>query len=266
VWAESGAEVEVKAAIPIEIAAVSFALPVKKERRRQSLRFRYRAEAGRLLAAKLKAYAGHPDVLVLALPRGGVPVAFEVAQALQVPLDVFVVRKLGVPGHEEVAMGAIATGGICVLNDDLVSMLGMPKWIIDAVAAEEGRELHRRERLYRNDAPALEVSGRTVILIDDGLATGSTMRAAVAAVRQQKPARVIVAVPVAAPETCAEFRGIADEVVCVFIPDDFCAVGQWYQDFSQTTDEEVRWLLTRTRGESNANEPRAIDETLVRTD
>lgn len=205
--------------------------------------FRDRAEAGRLLAAKLKAYAGCPNVLVLALPRGGVPVAFEVAQALRAPLDVFVVRKLGVPGHEELAMGAIATGGVRVLNDEVVSELGIPKWIIDAVAAEEGRELHRRERLYRDDAPPPQVSGRIVILIDDGLATGSTMRAAVAAVRQQKPARVIVAVPVAAAETCAEFRGIADEVVCAFIPDRFYAVGRWYEDFSQTTDEEVRWLL-----------------------
>jgi len=175
--------------------------------------FRDRAEAGRLLAAKLKAYAGCPDVLVLALPRGGVPVAFEVAQELRAPLDVFVVRKLGVPGHEEFAMGAIATGGVRVLNDDMVSALGIPKWVIDAVAAEEGRELHRRERLYRDNASAVEVRGRTVILIDDGLATGSTMRAAVTAARQLNPARVIVAVPVAAAKTCAEFRGIADEVV-----------------------------------------------------
>jgi len=230
------------------------------------MKFRDRAEAGRLLAAKLKAYAGCPDVRVLALPRGGVPVAFEVAQALRALLDVFVVRKLGVPGHEEWAMGAIATGGVRVLNDDVVSDLGIAKWIIDAVAAEEGCELHRRERLYRDDSSALEVSGRTVILIDDGLATGSTMRAAVTAVRRLKPARVIVAVPVGAPETCAEFRGIADEVVCAFIPDQLYTVGQWYKDFSQTTDEEVRWLLTRTRRESSANEPRAIDETLVRTD
>jgi len=205
--------------------------------------FRDRAEAGRLLAAKLKAYAGCPDVLVLALPRGGVPVAFEVAQELRAPLDVFVVRKLGVPGHEEFAMGAIATGGVRVLNDDMVSALGIPKWVIDAVAAEEGRELHRRERLYRGNASAVEVRGRTVILIDDGLATGSTMRAAVTAARQLNPARVIVAVPVAAAKTCAEFRGIADEVVCAFIPDRFYAVGRWYADFSQTTDEEVRWLL-----------------------
>lgn len=207
--------------------------------------FRDRAEAGWLLAAKLQAYAGRPDVLVLALPRGGVPVAFEVAQALRAPLDVLVVRKLGVPGHEELAMGAIATGGVRVLNDDMVSELGIPKWTIDAVAAEEGRELQRRDRLYRDDAPAPQVSGRVVILIDDGLATGSTMRAAVAAVRQLKPARVIVAAPVAAAETCAEFHSIADEVVCAFIPDRFYAVGRWYADFSQTTDEEVRCLLER---------------------
>jgi putative phosphoribosyl transferase len=204
------------------------------------MRFRDRAEAGRLLAAKLKAFAGRTDVLVLALPRGGVPVAFEVARALHAPLDVFVVRKLGVPGHEELAMGAIASGGICVVNSDVVRSLGIPESIINAVAEEEGRELHRRERLYRDDAQALEMSGRTVILIDDGLATGSTMCAAVVALRRLKPARVVVAVPVAAAETCAEFRGIADEVVCTLTPAYFCAVGRWYEDFSQTSDEEVR--------------------------
>jgi putative phosphoribosyl transferase len=207
------------------------------------MRFRNRAEAGRLLAARLKTFAGRPDLVVLALPRGGVPVAFEVARALHVPLDIFVVRKLGVPGHEELAMGAIATGGVSVMNDDVVRSLGIPQSVINAVAAEEERELHRREQLYREDASGLEVTGRTVILVDDGLATGSTMRAAIAALRQLKPARVIVAVPVGAPETCAEFRGIADDVVCPLTPAYFRAVGCWYEDFSQTSDEEVRWLL-----------------------
>lgn len=196
-----------------------------------------------MLADQLKAFAGCPDLVVLALPRGGVPVAFEVARALRAPLDVFVVRKLGVPGHEELAMGAIATGGVRVLNADVVGLLDIPESIINAVAAKEERELHRRECLYRDGTCALNVSHRIVLLIDDGLATGSTMRAAVAALRQLKPARVIVAVPVAAPQTCAEFRGIADDIVCTLTPAYFRAVGCRYEDFSQTTDEEVRWLL-----------------------
>src|SRR6266403_900089 len=182
-------------------------------------RFRDRREAGRLLAAKLTAYANRPDVIVLALPRGGVPVAYEVARALGAPLDVFVVRKLGVPGYEELAMGAVATGGVRVLNDQLVNRLGIPEHIIDAVAARERRELARRERLYRGDRPPPDVRGRTVILIDDGLATGSTMRAAIAALRQQHPARIVVAVPVGAPETCAEFQDEADEAICALTPD-----------------------------------------------
>ena len=202
-----------------------------------------RTAAGRQLAAKLAEYADCSDVLVLALPRGGVPVAFEVARALHAPLDVFLVRKLGVPGHEELAMGAIATGGVRVLNEDVVRMLQVPDDVLDAVAAEQLQELQRRERAYRGDRPPPDVRGRTVILVDDGLATGSTMRAAVAALRRQGPARIVVAVPVGAPETCAEFQDEADAVVCARTPEPFYAVGLWYEDFSQTTDEEVRELL-----------------------
>jgi putative phosphoribosyl transferase len=209
------------------------------------MRFRDRTDAGRQLADKLAAYADRSDVLVLGLPRGGVPVAFEVARSLRAPLDVFLVRKLGLPGHEELAMGAIATGGVRVLNEDVVRTLNVPEDVIDAVASEEQQELARREHVYRDDHPAPAVQGRTVILIDDGLATGSTMRAAVAALRQQQPARVVVAVPVAAPEICAEFEGEADEIVCAQTPQPFYAVGLWYDDFTQTTDEEVRDLLQR---------------------
>ena len=205
--------------------------------------FRNRAEAGRLLAAKLAAYAGRPDVLVLALPRGGVPVAYEVARALDAPLDVFLVRKMGVPGHEELAMGAIATGGVRVVNDSVVRALGLPDHVIESVAALEQRELERRERDYRGGRPAPDVRGRTVILVDDGLATGSTMRAAIAALRQRGAARIVVAVPVGAPDTCAEFQDEADEAVCARTPEPFYAVGMWYDDFSQTSDEEVRDLL-----------------------
>jgi len=205
-----------------------------------------RADAGRQLAAKLAAYADRSDVLVLALPRGGVPVAFEVARALHAPLDVFLVRKLGVPGHRELAMGAIASGGVRVLNDEAVRALGIPEESINAVAAEEERELKRRERFYRGDRPGPAVRGRTVILIDDGLATGTTMRAAVAALRQQGPARIVVAVPVGARETCAELQAEADEIICARTPEPFCAVGYWYEDFSQTTDEQVRDLLVST--------------------
>src|SRR4051812_36572818 len=205
--------------------------------------FADRAEAGRVLASKLKKYAGRPDVLVLALPRGGVPVGYEIAVALHAPLDVFLVRKLGLPGHEELAMGAIATSGVRVLNPDVVRPLQISDEIIDAVAQQELRELERRERLYRDDRPPPEVHGRIVILVDDGLATGSTMRAAIAALRQQEPARIIVAVPVGAAETCAEFHSEADEVVCARTPEPFYAVGLWYSDFSQTTDEEVREFL-----------------------
>src|SRR5437762_5204540 len=208
-------------------------------------RFRDRREAGRALAAKLAAYAHRPDVLVLALPRGGVPVAYDVARALGAPLDVFIVRKLGIPGHEELAMGAVATGGVRVLNEQVVHALNIPDHVIDAVTAWEQQELARRERLYRGDRPPPDVRGRTVILIDDGLATGSSMRAAVAALKHMKPRRIVVAVPVASRETCEEFGELVDDVVCVEQPEPFMAVGRWYEDFSQTTDEEVHDLLEK---------------------
>src|SRR3984893_6185189 len=215
--------------------------------------FRDRSEAGRLLAAKLTAYANRPDVLVLGLPRGGVPVAYEVAQALGAPLDVFVVRKLGVPGYEELAMGAVATGGVRVLNDQLVKRLGIPSAVIDAVAAREQQELTRRERLYREGRPPPTVRGRTVILVDDGLATGATMRAAIEALRQLQPARIVVAVPTASPESCEEMRAVADDVICAITPEPFHAVGLWYQDFVQTTDEEVGNLLAEQNAPRPAN-------------
>jgi predicted phosphoribosyltransferase len=188
-------------------------------------------------------YAGRDDVIVLALPRGGVPVGYEVAQALNVPLDVYLVRKLGVPGWPELAMGAIATGGVVVLNEDVVHQFQIPDAQIDAVAAIEREELQRRDRIYREGLPPSDLHDRTVILVDDGLATGSTMRAAIAALRRQGPARIVVAVPVGASATCAEFRTQADEVVCAMTPEPFQAVGLWYSDFTQTTDEEVRDLL-----------------------
>ncbi|HEY2970934.1 MAG TPA: phosphoribosyltransferase [Pyrinomonadaceae bacterium] len=211
--------------------------------------YRDRIEAGKYLAAQLAHYANCDDVLVLALPRGGVPVAYEVAKALSAPLDIFLVRKLGVPGHEELAMGAIATGGVRVLNDDVVEYLLIPAGVIDSVAADELRELERRERAYRGNRPEPTVRGKTVILVDDGLATGSTMRAAAAALRQQSPARIVVAVPVSAPQTCDEYRMGVDEIVCATMPEPFYGVGQWYRDFSQTTDEEVRDLLEQARNE-----------------
>ena len=208
-------------------------------------RFRDRREAGRLLAARVAAYANHPDVLVLALPRGGVPVAYEVAREFGTPLDVFVVRKLGVPGHEELAMGAVATGGVRVLNDELVRGLGIPDYVIDAVAAAEQQELARRERVYRGDRPPPDVRDRTVILVDDGLATGATMHAAIAALRQQRPTRIVIAVPTASPETCEALMSEVDDVICATTPEPFYAVGLWYEDFSPTTDEEVGDLLSR---------------------
>jgi len=214
--------------------------------------FRDRAEAGCKLAEKLVAYAGRPDVLVLGLPRGGVPVAFEVAQALEAPLDVFLVRKLGVPGREELAMGAIASGGAWILNEDLIRALNPPWRVIQAVAARELEELTRRERLYRGDRPALDVGGRTVILVDDGLAPGSTMRATVAAVRRLEPAGIVVAGPVAAPSTCTEMSHEVDDCICVITPDPFYSVGTWYEDFSQTTDEEVRDFLERAAAGTTA--------------
>src|ERR1700736_1419657 len=209
-------------------------------------RFHDRREAGLLLAAKLAAYANHPDVVVLALPRGGVPVAYEIARALRAPLDVFVVRKLGVPGYEELAMGALATGGVRVLNDQVVERLGIPQHVINAVAAREQQELARRERLYRGDRPPPDLRGRTVILVDDGLATGATMLAAVNALRQQQAGRIVVAVPIAPPETCEQLRGEVDDIICAVTPEPFYAVGCWYEDFSQATDEEVRDLLARS--------------------
>ena len=205
--------------------------------------FQDRREAGRALATMLRQYGGRNDVVVLALPRGGVPVAFEVAEALDAPLDLFLVRKLGTPGHRELAMGAIASGGIRVLNDEVVQWYRIADEAIDLVAAEEQRELERRELAYREGREPAPLEGRVVILVDDGLATGSTMRAAVRAVRQRNPLQVIVAVPVGAPETCRELSNDADQVVCARMPEPFSAVGQWYLDFDQTTDEEVRELL-----------------------
>ncbi|MBE3558359.1 MAG: phosphoribosyltransferase, partial [Ktedonobacteraceae bacterium] len=200
--------------------------------------YRDRSEAGRKLAEHLSAYANRRDVVVLALPRGGVVVAYEVAKSLHVPLDVFVVRKLGVPGHEELAMGAIASGGVRVLNEDVVDTLHIPGQIIERVAVREQRELERREQLYRDDRPVPDVAGRTVILIDDGLATGATMRAAVYALRQRQPAHLVVAVPVSAPSTCEEMRSEVDEMVCLDTPDPFFGVGWWYENFAQVSDQE----------------------------
>jgi predicted phosphoribosyltransferase len=207
--------------------------------------FRDRAEGGRLLAERLADFAGRSDVLVLALPRGGVPVGFEVARALEAPLDVFVVRKLGVPGDEELAMGAIASGGAQVLNEDVIRALDIPDRIIRAVVTRELQELNRQDRLYRGVRPPPEVRGRIVILVDDGIATGSSMRAAVGAVRQLGPARVIIAAPAIAPSTYAALCDEGDECVGLILPDPFYAVGAWYENFSQTTDEEVRELLDR---------------------
>ena len=206
-------------------------------------RFQDRTEAGKILAGLLQPYAHRADVRVLALPRGGVPVAFEVAQALHVPLEVFVVRKLGVPGHEELAMGAIASGGVQVLNEDVVAQLGLSTAAIEAVAVRERRELQRRERLYRNQRPAPGVRGYTVILVDDGIATGATMRAAIRALRQLQAGRIVVAAPTMAWSTAQEMRAEADDCVAVMTPTEFYGVGQWYEDFSQTTDQEVRDLL-----------------------
>lgn len=208
--------------------------------------FRDRIDAGKHLATKLQRYAGHVDVLVLGLPRGGVPVAYEVAEQLGAPLDIFLVRKLGVPGHEELAMGAIASGGVTVINQDVVTYLKIPRETIEFVSKEEEKELERREKAYRGNRPPREVKNKTVILIDDGLATGSTMRAAATALREKGPARIVIAVPVSAAETCDQFRSEVDEVICVVTPEPFQGVGLWYKDFSQTTDDEVRELLERT--------------------
>jgi putative phosphoribosyl transferase len=211
--------------------------------------FRDRQDAGRKLAEALAAYAGRPDVIVLGLPRGGVPVAAEVAKALNAPLDIFLVRKLGVPGHEELAMGAIASGGVRVLNDEVIRMLNVPQPMIDRVAQKEQAEMERRERAFRGDRPRPTLQGRTVILVDDGLATGASMRAAVKGLRAHEPGHIVVAVPTAAPETCAAFEGDVDEVICAVTPRPFFGVGAWYHDFTQTSDEEVRSLLRETKAE-----------------
>ena len=210
-------------------------------------RFRDRVEAGQRLAGELAGYADRPEVLVLGLPRGGVPVAFEVARALHAELDVFLVRKLGVPGYEELAMGAIASGEIRVMNEEVLEMLRVPERMVEEVVEREKRELVRREREYRGGRPSPEIRGRTVILVDDGLATGSTMRAAARALKGEEPCRLVVAVPVGARETCDALRNEVDEVVCLATPEPFDAVGLWYQDFSPTTDEEVRDLLAKAR-------------------
>ena len=207
--------------------------------------FPNRAEAGRVLAEKLENYVGRSDVVVLGLPRGGVPVAYEVAQRLGAPLDVFVVRKLGVPGFEELAAGAIASGGVRVLNEDVVRALPNADQLIESVTEKETVELERREQTYRDGRPAPELRGRVVILVDDGLATGATMRAALAALRQRGVAKIVVAAPVGAPDTCRELEREADETICAICPEFFHAVGQYYEDFSQTSDEEVRELLLR---------------------
>lgn len=207
------------------------------------MRFRDRRDAGRALAASLTPYAYRPDIIVLALPRGGVPVGYEVASALRVPLDVFLVRKLGVPGNEELAMGAIASGGVRVINRDVVEGSSISPATIDAVAAAEARELERREREYRDDRPAPTITDQVVILVDDGLATGATMRAGLVALRLKQPLRLVAAVPVAPAITCQELRTIADEVVCIATPEPFYGVGLWYDDFTPTSDAEVRELL-----------------------
>ncbi len=217
------------------------------------IRFHDRSDAGRRLAARLLSYASLRP-LVLALPRGGVQVGYEVARAIGAPLDVLVVRKLGVPGHAELAMGAIASGGTRVLNEEILELLHVPARIVELVATMEAREVERRERLYRDGGPALELRGRVVLLVDDGLATGATMRAAIRAARRQGARRVIVAVPVAAREACAELRAEADEVVCSATPEPFVAVGLWYEDFSPASDEEVQGFLERAAHEEECQD------------
>jgi putative phosphoribosyl transferase len=209
----------------------------------QAYRFIDRREAGRRLAQALDRYAGRADLAVLALPRGGVPVGYEIAAALQAPLDIFEVRKLGVPGHEELAMGAIGSGGAYYLNDEIIESLGIPRAELMATIDREYQELERREKLYRDDRPRLPVTGKSVILVDDGLATGSTMRVAIEALRRQAPTAIVVAVPVAPAQTCHELRGLADDVICLEAPNPFYAVGFWYVDFQQVSDDEVRSLL-----------------------
>jgi putative phosphoribosyl transferase len=210
-----------------------------------------RKDAGRVLAEKLKRYSNRHDVQILALPRGGVPVAFEIARKLNVPLDVYVVRKLGTPGHRELAMGAIASGGVRIMNPEVVFSLGIPDYAIEKVAREEGEELLRREREFRGDAPALSLKDKIVILVDDGLATGASMRAAIMAVKLMHPKKIVVAVPVAAKQTYKTVQRECDETICGETPDDFEGVGQWYENFDQTSDEEVRTLLAQARGQNH---------------
>src|SRR2546422_6466836 len=207
--------------------------------------FRDRTEAGQILASKLTKYLNQVNTVILALPRGGVPVAYEIGKELGLPVDIFVVRKLGVPGHEELAMGAIASGGVRHINRDVVDQVRIDSETIDVASRREQKEIERRERLYRGQRPPVDVQNKTVILVDDGLATGSTMPAAIAALRQHRPARIVVAVPAAAPETCQQIADEVDEIVCAATPEPFYAVGRWYEDFSQTTDDEVRELLAR---------------------
>jgi predicted phosphoribosyltransferase len=207
--------------------------------------FRDRSEAGQLLSQRLLHYGRHPDAIVLALPRGGVPVGFEIAVKLNLPLDVFVVRKLGVPGQRELAMGAIASGGVRVLNEDVLRAMPFAAATVADITAQESREVERRERDYRQNRPAPEIGGQTVILVDDGLATGATMLAAIAALRQREPAKIVVAVPVCPPETLEEIKRVADETVILFAPGWFRGVGQFYEDFAQLSDEAVRLLLAR---------------------
>lgn len=208
-----------------------------------TMKFSNRTQAGRLLAEKLTAYANRPDTLVLGLPRGGVPVAFEVAKALHLPLDICLVRKLGTPHHEELAMGAIATGGVIAINEDVVKDERITQQIIDEVAAREQRELERRDRLYRGSRPVPQLQNRTVILVDDGIATGSTMNAAIAVVRQQQPKSIVVATPVAHPSICQQLQAKVEEVVCLTTPEFLYSISLWYEDFSPTSDEEVCYLL-----------------------
>lgn len=215
--------------------------------------FHDRREAGRKLAKKLSAYAGRPDVTVLALPRGGVPVAYEVALALNAPLDIFLVRKLGMPGREELAIGAIASGGVRVLNQDIIRTLSIPDEIVEFIARRETQELERREKLYRGGRAMPEIKDRMIILIDDGLATGASMRAAVVGLRAQHPARIVVAVPTAAIETCDALQEEVDEVICLMTPEPFYGVGYWYKNFSQVTDEEVRNLLQEAHHQLMSN-------------